>query len=258
MDYFIVSISALFISGLTFFSGFGLGTLLMPVFALFFPLDIAIASTAVVHLCNNLFKFFLIKKQVRWDIVWRFGIPAVLSSLLGAWLLIHLSHMPEITSYVFSGKTYHIEWIKVIIGLLIMIFAALDIFPKMLPSHFGKKTLTLGGLLSGFFGGLSGHQGAFRSVILLKLHLPKEIFIATGITLAFFIDAGRLSIYGPNYIPLITHGHHLHLIGTGIAAAMAGSILGNQVLKKITMTFIQALVAVLLLMISLLLILGVI
>jgi hypothetical protein len=37
-------------SALTLFSGFGLGTLLMPVVALFFPLDLAIAMTAMVHL----------------------------------------------------------------------------------------------------------------------------------------------------------------------------------------------------------------
>ena len=81
MEYLVVAISALCVSGLTFFSGFGLGTLLMPVFALFFPIDIAIVSTAVVHLTNNIFKFFLIKKHIRWDIVWRFGIPALVSSI---------------------------------------------------------------------------------------------------------------------------------------------------------------------------------
>jgi len=37
-------------------SGFGLGTLLLPVFALFFPLPVAIAATALVHLANNFFK----------------------------------------------------------------------------------------------------------------------------------------------------------------------------------------------------------
>ena len=33
-----VALCALLVSGLTLFSGFGLGTLLMPVFALFFPI----------------------------------------------------------------------------------------------------------------------------------------------------------------------------------------------------------------------------
>ncbi len=37
MAYFIVAAVALLASGLTLFSGFGLGTLLLPAFALFFP-----------------------------------------------------------------------------------------------------------------------------------------------------------------------------------------------------------------------------
>jgi len=55
MELFSIGVSALLISGLTLFSGFGLGTVLMPVFALFFPLPLAIAATAVVHFANNIF-----------------------------------------------------------------------------------------------------------------------------------------------------------------------------------------------------------
>jgi uncharacterized membrane protein YfcA len=47
---------ALAASLLTFFSGFGLGTLLLPAFALVFPLDVAVAATALVHLANNVSK----------------------------------------------------------------------------------------------------------------------------------------------------------------------------------------------------------
>lgn len=56
MDYLIISAVAFVVSGVTLFSGFGLGTVLMPTFALFFPLPVAIAATAVVHLANNVFK----------------------------------------------------------------------------------------------------------------------------------------------------------------------------------------------------------
>jgi uncharacterized protein len=43
VELLIVCIAALLASALTLFSGFGLGTLLMPVVALFFLLDLAIA-----------------------------------------------------------------------------------------------------------------------------------------------------------------------------------------------------------------------
>jgi len=47
MELVLIGLAALLTSGLTLFSGFGLGTILMPVFALFFPLPLAIAATAV-------------------------------------------------------------------------------------------------------------------------------------------------------------------------------------------------------------------
>ena len=84
MDYLIVCIAALVASGLTFFSGFGLGTLLLPTFVLFFPLPSAVAMTAVVHLLNNLFKLVLVGRHADKDVVVRFGAPAVVSAFVGA------------------------------------------------------------------------------------------------------------------------------------------------------------------------------
>ena len=69
MELVLIGIAALLVSGLTLFSGFGLGTVLMPVFALFFPLPLAIAATAVVHFANNIFKFGLMAKLADWRVV---------------------------------------------------------------------------------------------------------------------------------------------------------------------------------------------
>ncbi|MCZ6776049.1 MAG: sulfite exporter TauE/SafE family protein, partial [Ignavibacteria bacterium] len=46
MEFIIVCFVALLASGLTLFSGFGLGTLLLPAFLAFFPVHLAIAMTA--------------------------------------------------------------------------------------------------------------------------------------------------------------------------------------------------------------------
>ena len=95
MEIVWVSLAALLASCLTFFSGVGLGTLLMPVVALFLPLEVAIAVTAIVHLANNLFKLALVGNKADRSIVVRFGAPAVLAALLGAWLLNLLSGLPN-------------------------------------------------------------------------------------------------------------------------------------------------------------------
>lgn len=44
LKYVLITLIALVVSGLTLFSGFGLGTVLMPAFAVFFPVPTAIAA----------------------------------------------------------------------------------------------------------------------------------------------------------------------------------------------------------------------
>ena len=82
--YLIVCLAALAGSGLTLFSGFGLGTILVPVFGLFFEVEVAIALTAIVHLLNNLFKLTLLGKHANREVLLRFGVPSVLAAFLGA------------------------------------------------------------------------------------------------------------------------------------------------------------------------------
>ncbi|MDC3196988.1 TSUP family transporter, partial [Gammaproteobacteria bacterium] len=91
MELAIICLAAFIASGLTLFSGFGLGTLLMPVVAVFFPLEVAVAMTAVVHLANNLFKLLLLGRGADARVLLRFGIPAVLFAWIGAALLVDLS-----------------------------------------------------------------------------------------------------------------------------------------------------------------------
>jgi len=71
MDYLIIGTVAFLASGLTLYSGFGLGTVLLPAFALFFPAETAVAATGTVHLLNNLFKGGLLRRTADWRIVMR-------------------------------------------------------------------------------------------------------------------------------------------------------------------------------------------
>ena len=80
MSYLIICTVALFVSALTLFSGFGLGTLLMPAFALFFPIEVAVAATAIVHLTNNIFKVALVGKKADFSVVVKFALPAAVAA----------------------------------------------------------------------------------------------------------------------------------------------------------------------------------
>src|SRR5215212_2460410 len=106
MEIFVLSIVAFAIAILTFFSGFGLGTILTPVFVIFFPVDLAIGLTGVVHFFNNIFKLFLVGKNANKEVLLRFGIPAVVAAFAGAWLLLRISNLPPLFSYELNGKLF--------------------------------------------------------------------------------------------------------------------------------------------------------
>lgn len=257
MEIIIISAVAFLAAILTFFSGFGLGTILAPVFAIFFPIEIAIALTGVVHFVNNIFKVVLIGKAADISVLLRFGVPAFFASFLGAWLLMQLTHIPTIYTYNIGASIYEISPIKLIIAVILIVFSLFEILPSTQNIQFGKDKLIIGGVLSGFFGGLSGIQGAIRSAFLIKSGLSKEAYIATGVVIACIVDISRLSIYATNYTAA-NLGDNLPLLVSAILSAIIGAYIGRKLLKKITYRNIQIVVAVMLIIISILLGLGII
>jgi uncharacterized membrane protein YfcA len=249
MEILILSAVAFIVAILTFFSGFGLGTILTPVFMLFFPVELAIALTGVVHFLNNIFKLTLVGRKADRQILIRFGIPAVLAAIAGAWLLLHIPDVKPLFSYQLIGKTFDVYPVKFIISILLIFFAILDLIPFLNKLEFGQDKLPLGGILSGFFGGLSGNQGALRSAFLIKIGLSKEVFVATTIVISCFVDFTRLSVYATRFIKSGL-GENIGLITIAACSAIAGSFIGNKLLKKVTLKFIQTLVAIMLVLIS--------
>ncbi len=255
MDYILICFVSFFVSGLTFFSGFGLGTLLLPAFALFFPIETAIAATAAVHLANNIFKAFLIGKSADKQLVILFALPAAVAAFIGASLLSFVSESTFSISYSISESVFTITAIKLLIAVLMIFFAFFEIIPHFQNKQIEKKYIPLGGILSGFFGGLSGHQGALRTAFLLRSGLDKKEFIGTIVLSAIIIDVARLIVYGNTFLStklnVFFSDNMRNLIIAGILSAFIGSAIGKYLLDKVTFKSIQYTVA------SMLIILGI-
>lgn len=257
MEYLVISFVAAFASLLTFFSGFGLGTILTPAFMLFFPIEVAIALTGIVHLLNNLFKMGLVGLKANWNVVLRFGGPAVIGAFGGAWLLLHFSTTEPLLSYSLWSYEFEVYTIKLLVAALMAFFAIFELVPALKKMQFDKNKLLLGGAISGFFGGLSGHQGALRSAFLIRYGLSKEVFIATGIIIASFIDMTRLGLYFAR-MEGINIEENLPILITAVLSAFLGAFFGRKLLKKVTLDFVQWTVAIMILILSLLLAMGII
>jgi uncharacterized membrane protein YfcA len=257
----LVALAAFFSAGLTMYSGFGLGTLMLPVFALFFPVEIAVVATALVHGANNVFKVSLLGRYADWGVVLKFGIPAIVAAMIGAAVLGWISQFEISIQYQLAGINAEVSPIKAVIGLLMLFFAFFELLPRFRRLEFDRKYLPVGGVLSGFFGGLSGHQGALRSAFLAKVGLTTERFVGTNAVIGFAVDMIRIAVYG---FLLWYAGSSFgefdgwSLVITGSLAAFAGVLVAKRVLHKVTMKTVQTLVGILLLVVAAGLISGVI
>ncbi len=245
----IIAVVAAAASLLTFFSGFGLGTILTPVMIIFFPVEVAIALTGIVHLLNNFFKISLVCKKINWKVGMRFGATAIVGAFVGAGLLLLFSKSEALYTYNIGSKLFSITTVKLAISLLMIVFALFEIIPSLQKIQFNKNKLYVGGLISGFFGGLSGNQGALRSMFLLRCGLAKEEFIATGILIACLVDLTRLSVYFSR-LSSIHIMDNFTLLVTAILSAFSGAYIGSRLLKKVTFNFVQLTVTVMIVLLA--------
>jgi uncharacterized membrane protein YfcA len=253
VEYAVVSVVAFLVATLTLLSGFGLGTLLLPAFAIFFPVPVAIAATAVVHLANNLFKVVLMGRYASWPVVVRFALPAAAAAVVGAELLGGATGLRPLAVYALRGQPHEVTVLKITVAAVMFGFALLELLPRFQTLAFEPAYLVPGGLLSGFFGGLSGHQGALRAAFLVKVGLDKQAFIGTSVVSAVAVDVARLLVYG-----LTFYGDQAATLGAApggavaaaTAAAFAGSFLGARLLDKVTVRSIQLIVGTLLVVVA--------
>lgn len=244
MEYLVVVAVSLLISALALLSGFGLGTVLMPAFALFFPVPVAISATAIVHLANNVFKVILVGRNADLAVVARFAIPGAVAAMIGAALLGWFAGIAPLHTFSVAGAVHEITAVKLVIGMLVLGFAAFELSPRLSRLSFDQRYLPLGGSLSGFFGGLSGNQGALRSVFLIKAGLSKKAFIGTGTLSALVVDVARLLVYGLGFYSArfaqVAEISGLVLVAT--LAAFLGAFLGSRWIEKVTLRTIRLMV----------------
>ena len=191
----------------------------------------------------------LVGKNANKDILLRFGIPAVIASFLGALVLLNITNSTPLFSYVAYGKNFEVYPLKFTISILLILFASMDLIPYFNKLQFGKDKLLLGGILSGFFGGLSGNQGALRSAFLIKAGLSKEAFVGTAVVISTFVDFTRLGVYATQFEKSGLM-NNLELVIWATLSAISGAYLGNKLLKKVTIGFLQAFTATLLILIA--------
>jgi len=192
--------------------GFGIGSLLTPVFALRFGTDAAIAAVALPHLAGGLIRGWRLRGSIDRSVLVRFGILSAVGGLAGAFLFAWLTP-------VVLTRT---------LGVLLILTATAGLTGWS--KHWTPRgpLVWILGALSGFFGGIVGNQGGLRAAALSAFGLAPAAFVATSTVIGVFIDIARIPVY------LYNVGHELTqmglLIGIAIAGVSAGTLIGERVL----------------------------
>ena len=215
--------------GIASIAGFGIGSVLTPVFAARTGTQLAVAAVAIPHFVGTVQRFWRLRRHVDRSVLWGFGIASAVGGLAGA--LAHVWVSSRGLSLVFGG--------------LLVLAAVSEFTGWMQRVHWGRRAAWAAGILSGGFGGLVGNQGGIRSAAMLGFDVPKESFVATATAIGLFVDGARLPVY------LATQWREMASGWPGGRAATAGVIvgtaLGTRVLGRIPQPIFRRVVAALLL-----------
>src|SRR5262245_30634566 len=201
--------------GIASIAGFGIGSVLTPVFAVQTGTRLAVAAVSIPHFVATALRFWMLRRHVDRRILWSFGLTSAAGGLTGA-LLQSRAGNPALT-FVFGG-------LLVFAGVTGLVGIA-DRF------RFRGWAGWTAGALSGFLGGLVGNQGGIRSAAMLGFDVSPQAFVATATAAALFVDAARVPVY------LATQGAQIGklwpLVATATVGVLIGTLLGKRVLQRI-------------------------
>jgi uncharacterized membrane protein YfcA len=215
MDHLLLFILlALFAEILGTIGGFGSSLFFIPIATLFLDIHSVLGVTALFHVSSNITKIAVFRKGVDKKLILNIGIPAVVFVIIGAYL----------SKYINAKLIENILAVFLIItSLTFIIFKNISVKPT-------KFNSITGGVFSGFIAGLIGTGGAIRGITLAAFNLQTEVFIATSSVIDLGIDLSRSVVYSLNGF---VHKDDLYLIPILLVVSILGTLIGQQILKKI-------------------------
>ena len=118
------------------------------------------------------------------------------------------------------------EPLLLLVGIALILLPLLSVTERWTNFRLPEAEDRIGGFGSGFFGGLTGHQGALRAMFLQKRLPDKAEYAATAAVLALVVDLTRIPVY------VALGGWQILDAGALIVGLVFAAILGVQLGKK--------------------------
>jgi len=213
-------------------TGFGAAIVLTPFAAMVIDLKQAIVLVAYFVLFASLFNMIRLRSFIHYHTVILFGLPMVLTTLVGAMLFDRLD----------------VDVISVVFGVFILLFVGYSLTNTRFKIPTGSGPLMLGGALSGITAGLVGMGGPFRSMFMVSTALGKNNYIATSATLAVIVSATRIVVYLFN--DSLNGEYYIYILPLAVIA-FVGTYVGLKLLSRLSSLIVKRSVLVLLALVAL-------
>lgn len=232
-------VAATIAGGIASVAGFGIGSILTPTLSLWMDGKLAVAVVAIPHLLGTALRLYTIGARVDRRVMWSFGLASAAGGLAGA--LLHWQS---------SGR-----WLMTLLAVLLLFVAASELAGFTRRMRFHGATAWIAGVLSGLLGGLVGNQGGIRTAAMLGFEVDKRQFVATTTAVALLIDLARVPVY------LAVEAAQLARLWPTIAIAtigvVAGTLVGEKLLKRVPEQRFRTVIGVLLLLLGLSFLIGI-
>lgn len=214
-------------------SGFGLGTLMMPVLLLWLPFTQVIFLVCIIHWFHDIWKLFFFMHGIDYRLFLLFGLPSIGASFFGALLVYN-----------------HDSSLKAWLGAFLIGYAFVLWFIPTFKLRDNWRTGFIGGAISGFIAGIFGIRGAVRSVFLTSFSLRKATYLGTIGAISFLLDSTRMATY---YFVKDIRLDQPMIWGLFIfiPASFLGSWVGQKTLSKIPQHQYDSVIAVFLFLVGL-------
>lgn len=240
MLFTLLACAAGFVAGsIASVAGFGIGSLLTPLFGTRVGVKLAVALVSIPHFAATVLRAWRLRRHIDRRVLVQFGIASAVAGLAGA--LLH--------------EYLHGKVLGIVFGCLLVLAGSTGALGLTNRVRFGRRVAWVAGMLSGALGGLVGNQGGIRSAVLLGFDVPKEAFVATGTAIGVVVDLARVPVYVATQArPML---EHWPLIVAATIGALAGTIAGERILRRVPERIFRVVVSLLVLALGIAVLAGV-
>jgi uncharacterized membrane protein YfcA len=225
-------LAGLFGGGVGAVAGFGIGSLLTPAVASVTGTRLAVAAVSIPHAIGTSIRFWRFRREVDWKIVRSFGVTSAAGGITGALVNAWASNRA----------------LEIVFGLLLVLAGAAQVTGFTERWRLRGPWASLGGALSGFFGGLVGNQGGIRTAAMLGFDVDKRQFVATTTAVALLVDAARVPIFiAFETVALAALWKVIAIASIGV---IAGTLFGEKLLARVPERRFRFVIGILLLLLG--------